>query len=494
MAAENTLKQFYSRLEEIYRLRSISGLLGWDQQVCMPENAAEGRADQQETLEKIIHQRFTDPAFTEILEQLSGDDHLSVDDKVNLREIKRQLDRARKLPGSFVAEQARECSLAYVAWTKARPESDFAAVSPHLERVLELARREAELVGYEGSPYNALLDNYEPGARIEEVRPTLLKLAEELKPLIQQVVSQQEELVPLAGRYPEEQQAKLCARIAADIGYDFKSGRLDKTHHPFESSVGPRDVRITTRYDTDNYISGVYTTLHETGHALYEQGLLLQHKGTPLGSAVSLGIHESQSRLWENLIGRSLEFSEYLMRILPEYFPDEGRHITPEAIWKRVNRVTPSLIRVESDEVTYSLHVVIRMLLEEQLVTGQIKVTDLPEAWNEMYREYLGIVPVENRVGVLQDVHWYSGLIGYFPTYVLGNLYGAQMLKSAEAALPDLYTHISSGNFEALRAWLRTNVHEHGMRYHGPELIKRISGEALNSSYFTNYVKAKFNL
>jgi len=489
------LKQYYSHLEELYRLRCVSGLLGWDQQVFMPPKAAQGRAEQQETLGKIIHQRQTDPVFVGLVDDLCLSlDRLNPDDQVNVKESKRSIDRAKKQPEDFVAEQTRVNSISYVEWTKARPANDFEAIRPHLEKNFDLARREAEYVGYQDNPYDALLDTYEPKAQIKDIKPLLERLAEQLSLLVPQVMAKLKEFPEIEGNFSEDAQHALCRRIASDMGYDFEAGRLDKTHHPFESTIGPGDVRITTRYDSANYLSSVFTSMHEAGHALYEQGLPSKWRGSALGSPISLGIHESQSRLWENVIGRSREFSKYLQRVLPEYLPQEAAQSSPEKIWSHTNRVRPSLIRVEADEVTYSLHVVIRMLLEEALINNRIKVKDLPAAWNELYRKYLNLAPHDDRDGVLQDVHWYAGMIGYFPTYALGNLYGALIMEAAREALPNLDHSIEAGRFSELLAWLRVNVHQHGMRYTGRELIKKLSKQDLSEEPFVNYIKQKFSL
>ena len=282
----------------------------------------------------------------------------------------------------------------------------------------------------------------------------------------------------------------MCERIAREIGFDFESGRLDKTAHPFMTSCGPRDFRITTRYFDDNFIPALYGSMHETGHALYEMGLPPDKAGTPLGEAVSLGIHESQSRMWENLVGRSREFTAYLSGILSEFFP--GQPLSPEELWGKTNRVCPSLIRVEADEVTYNQHIVIRMLLEEALITNELKVADLPGAWNDLYEKYLGVRPPDFKDGVMQDVHWYTGSMGYFPTYSLGNLFGAMMMRKAREAMPDLSDQIGRGEFAGLLGWLLENVHQHGMRFRSAELVERIAGAKPSAEPFVEYVKEKF--
>lgn len=488
------LSKFYAHLDEIYRLSCIRGVLEWDQQVCLPPRGAAERADHLELMSKLLHQRLTDPEFIDIVNDLSTRPELSEDDRINVAEIKRTVDRQGKLPESFVAERSRVTSIAYTEWTKARPENDFARVMPHLTRIIELCREETELVGYTEHPYDALLDSYEPHATLGQIKPLLLALGEELSTIVPMLVEQTREAKVTHGVFPETAQVALCTRVLKDVGYNFESGRLDKTHHPFQSSLGSEDIRLTTRYDETNYLSALFTALHEAGHAMYEDGLRKEFKGRPLGQAISLGVHESQSRFWENVIGRSPAFARYLYGLLAEFFPAEHRRTSWESIWREVNRVSPSLIRVEADEVTYSLHVVIRLLLEEALITGDLDVYDLPGAWGDMYERYLGVRPPTDADGVLQDVHWYGGMVGYFPTYALGNLYGALMMEALRKEIPDFESGIERGDFRPTHDWLRTNVHQHGMRYTGPELIRRIAGVELSAAPFIRYIKGKFSM
>lgn len=488
------LKKVYSHLRRIYTLGCIGALLDWDQKVTMPAEGGEDRAEQLELMSALSHESMTDPAFLELVDaQYEIRNTLAAEDLVNIRELKRILDRARRLPTDFVAHRSKVTTRAYQTWTEARPKDDWKSILPHLEEIVSLCRKEAEFLGYEEHPYDALLDGYEPGGKIALLKPLLLRLGKELSALIPSIKDKFQNVADINGDFPEEVQSKFNTRLAQVFGYDISRGRLDATHHPFQTTIGARDVRITTHFYRNDYLSSVYSTLHETGHALYEAGLLERHKGTPMGSAVSLGIHESQSRLWENLIGRSQQYCRFLHRTLKDYFPEEHRRLTPESLWRTVNKVNPSLIRIEADEVTYSLHVIIRLLLEEQLISGTLSVKDLPDAWNDSYEEYLGIRPTDYKNGVMQDVHWFSGSIGYFPTYALGNLYGAMMLKTAERDLPSLWQDVEQGNCLPLLHWLRSNVHELGMTYSGPELIKKITGQELNEAPFLNYIKQKFS-
>lgn len=493
MNIEETKKDFYDRLSEIYKIGCIAGLLDWDQRVYMPTKAAEARAEQIEYLSLMLHKKSTDPELLRIVDELNEvKDSLPIEDQVNIREMKRALDIERKLPPEYVSEMTNAATMGYSTWVGARPKNDFKAVEPYLERIVELSRKRADLVGYTEHPYDALLDIYEPGAKLSWVKPLLLDLAEQLREIIPQISEKFAGLKPLEGNFPTNAQAKLCHNVAEKLGFSFESGRFDITAHPFMTTLGPADFRITSRYDESDMLPSLYSTIHETGHALYELGMDPKWAGTPMAQAVSLGIHESQSRMWENLVGRSREFMGYLTPVVKEFFPEQLSSVTPDELWMQVNRVHPSLIRTEADEVTYSQHIVIRMLLEEALITGELKVADAPAAWNDLYKKYLGVTPPDYKNGVMQDVHWYHGGIGYFPTYALGNLYGAMMMTAAKAALPNMSDQISKGDFGGLLGWLRENVHKHGMRYKGPELIKNISGSDLSAKPFVDYLKAKF--
>ncbi|MHB9037362.1 MAG: carboxypeptidase M32 [Armatimonadota bacterium] len=491
MSTQQELTLFYDTLSELYRIQCISALLGWDQRVYMPANGAKGRAEQLEYLARTLHKKMTDPGFGQTVDLLYEQIETLPDvDRVNVRETKRTLDIQRKLPEEFVSEMTRVSSLAYDTWVKARPADDFEAVKPLLEKIVELSRKKCDLIGYAEHPYDALLDEYDPGSTLSFVKPLLLNLAEQLRSVIPSISKKFQGQKRLHGRYELSVQDKLCRRLAETMGFDFKSGRFDTTPHPFMTTIGPCDLRITTRYDETDFVSSLYGTIHETGHALYEQGLPTEWAGTPMGSAVSLSIHESQSRIWENLVGRSKAFCIYLSGVVKGFFPNES--LDPDELWDIVNRVQPSLIRTEADEVTYSQHVVIRMLLEERLITGDLSVADLPGAWNDLYEQYLGIRPTDFKNGVMQDVHWYSGGIGYFPTYALGNLYNAMMMETARIALPDLPNKIELGEFGDLLGWLRENVHKRGMQLRGRELIREITGHELSAEPFIDYVRNKF--
>lgn len=483
----------YPVLDEVYRLDCIQALLNWDQQVWMPQRSAPDRAEQIELINCLRHKRMTDPKFIELVNELNTElTSFETDDAVNLREVQRSITRSAKLSEDFVARKSRTVALAYSAWTQARAANDFKQMIPHLEELFTLAREEAERVGYEDKPYDALLDAFEPYATLKEVKPLLLGLADSLAKLIPDLTRKTANHAEVSGQYREDLQVQLCKKIAQDIGYRFEAGRLDKTHHPFMTNLGPNDLRITSRFEPTNYLSAIFTTLHEGGHALYEDGLEKTQKGRPCGQYVSLGIHESQSRLYENSIGRSKPFAVYLHRTLGEFFPDEQQRTSPQLIWESMNKVTPTLIRVEADEVTYSLHIVIRLLLEEALVHGELQIADLPGAWGDLYEKYLGIRPPNDQDGVLQDVHWFGGHIGYFSTYAIGNLFSAMMLEAIRKQIPDLDAKIEQGDFLPLLTWLRENIHHHGMRFRSLDLVRRATGVELSAEPFVRYLKDKF--
>ncbi len=442
----------------------------------------------------MYHSMSTETEFARVVDELFENvDALSDEDQASVRLSKRSLDIERKLPEDFISELSRTSAQSYSAWVKARPENDFGAVRPFLEKLFELARRRSDLLGYEEHPYDPLLDAHDAGLKTSIVKPLLSRLGEELSALLPEITKRCGDLSEVKGHFDQPAQNRLCRKVVEDIGFCFDSGRLDIAPHPFITSLGQGDFRITTRYNESDFTMALYGCIHETGHALFEMGLPPDYnKHPPMGAFLSLSVHESQSRLWENLVGRSREFSVYLSRVVTEFFPQTADSLTPDKLWQYANHVRPSLIRTEADEVTYSLHVVIRMLLEERIVTRALSVADLPDAWNDLYERYLGIRPTDFKNGVMQDTHWYGGSVGYFPTYAVGNLLNAMMMESAREALPHLPSEIEAGEFAPLLGWLRENVHRCGMRYSSPDLIRRITGRELSVEPFVRYIKGKF--
>jgi carboxypeptidase Taq len=471
---------------------SALGVLGWDQEVNLPKKGHAFRGEVNALLSADLHRRFTSKEFVGLVKKLhepSSFDKLSDDEKIIVRETWRDLEKSLKIPTELVEQMARLSTEAFAAWAEAREKSDFKIYKPFLEKIVALNQKEAELLGYKSSPYDALLDGFEPdltAARVEEV---FTPLAKELAALVSKVKDKPKVKLPKA-KYPIDTQVKMNRELAADLGYDLDAGRIDVSPHPFTTGFHPTDVRITTRYNEDDFYYAVGCTVHETGHALYEQGLLPKYYGTPMGEVGSLGLHESQSRMWENFVGRSHEYCHYLNSLLVKYYPDNLK-LTDEQVYEHLNYVQPSLIRVEADEVTYNLHIVLRFEIEKGLIEGTIKVAALPEVWNAKMKQYLGVDVPDDAHGVLQDVHWSHGTIGYFPTYTLGNIYAAQLFHKAKKEIPNLEKGFARGEFAPLLKWLRKNIHQEGSRYYPEELIKKVTGEGLNSKYLIDYLKNK---
>ena len=431
------------------------------------------------------HERATDLRVGELLGAVEGSevvgDPTSVE-SANVREWRRGFDRVTKLPRSLVEELAKTTSIAQQEWVEARKASDFARFRPWLGSIIGLKRQEAACLSMGGDPYDALLDEYEPGASGRELAGLFEALRLDLVPLVAAIAGSARgpKASALEGDYPTDRQKMFGELVASAIGFDFERGRLDTTAHPFCTGIGPGDTRITTRFDPRDFSSAFFGILHEVGHGLYEQGLDPAHHGTPMGEAASLGVHESQSRLWENGVGRSKAFWEHWLPQARRFFRGPLHDVGLDAFHAAINRVEPSLIRVEADEVTYNLHILIRFELEQALIGGDLPVADVPEAWNAKYRDYLGITPSDDAKGCLQDIHWAAGLVGYFPTYTLGNLYAAQLYAGADADLGGLEPAFARGDFGGLLAWLRDKIHRNGRRFRAADLIRQATGKTID--------------
>ncbi|MFH1841930.1 MAG: carboxypeptidase M32 [bacterium] len=488
----------YDRLlelaREIHHLAGASALLGWDQEVFLPPKGVPARAKNIAALSAVIHDKLTCAELGELCAELTAAAPAERVAAANVRELKRQRDRAVKIPRSLVIELAEACSLAQQAWAQAKQQDDWSLFADSLTRLVALKRQEAAAVGYEGEPYNALLDEYEPGARVEELVPLFDELKATLIPLIERIGAspQQPDDSLLQQTFPVELQDQFGREVLTAMGFDFEAGRLDISLHPFTQAMSIQDVRITTRYHENNLGSGLYANLHEGGHALYELGLPQEHEGSPVAAAVSLGIHESQSRLWENCVGRSREFCHYSLARLTELFPTQFATTGAEELYRAINVVRPSLIRIEADEVTYNLHIILRMELERALLLGDIEVADLPALWREKIRHYFSLELPGDAQGVLQDIHWAFGAFGYFPTYTLGNLYAAQFFAAAMAELADLPAQIARGEFQPLLGWLRTHIHQPGCLFPAGELCRQVTGEVLSSKPFLDSLQQKY--
>lgn len=488
--------QLCAHARETALLHSIAEVLEWDERTYMPSAAGSYRAEQIAYLSGKVHRRRTDPRVAEWLmdlerSPLAADRHSETG--ATIREFRRYYDKLVKVPQDLVEELTRAAVLGQQAWVEARRASDFPSFAPMLERILGLKREQADAVGYRECRYDALLDDYEPGATTAEVRRILNELRDGLVPLVAAIAGSphRPRLDILTREYPRSAQEQFGIQAAKAIGFDFHRGRLDVTHHPFCSELGPHDCRITTRYDEHYFPTSFFGILHEAGHALYDQGLRAEHYGLPLGTYISLGIHESQSRLWENFVGRSRAFWEFFYPAAQATFRGALADVSLNDFYFAINDVRPSLIRVEADEATYNLHIIIRFELEQALINGDLSIADLPEAWRGKYREYLGIEPPDDADGVLQDVHWSAALFGYFPTYSLGNLYAGQFFAQAERDLGDMAELFERGDFRVLLEWLNRNIHQQGQRYTAGELVQRLTGQPLSCAPLLKYLQGK---
>jgi carboxypeptidase Taq len=489
--------QLCAHTRETALLSSAQELLEWDERTQLPPAGGAYRAEQVSYLAGLVHQRQTEPKVGQWLSELAGSalaKDVHSDTGAVIRNLQRDYDRATKLPQSLVEELARTAVLGQQVWAEARAANDFGKFRPLLEKTIELKRQEADALGYAEVRYDALLDDYEPGARTAEVRQVLGALRDQLVPLVAEITAspRRPKAEILSRSYPVDRQKIFGKQAAAAIGFDFKAGRLDVTDHPFCAGIGPNDTRLTTRYDEHDFSGGLFSILHEAGHGIYDQGLPKESYGLPTGEAVSLGVHESQSRMWENFVGRSRGFWDHLYPVAQSTFRESLAEVPLDDFYFAINDVRPSLIRTEADEVTYNLHVLVRFELEQALLDGEVKVAELPGAWNEKYRNYLGIEPPNDADGVLQDVHWSAGLFGYFPTYSLGNLYAAQLFAQALNELGDLEAAFRQGQFRPLRDWLQSKVHSQGRRYPAAELVQRITGEPLSPKVLMSYLRGKF--
>ncbi len=494
---KDLIKELYGLTREIATLNSCMAVLDWDERTYMPPNGSENRANQIALLAGMVHDRLTSSRIGEIINELLYNGLNPADDDIdsaNLREIKRAYDRAVKVPKSLVEELSRTITLSQRVWQNAREKSDFTAFKPWMEKIVNLKRQEAEAVGYKGTPYNAMLDDFEPGASTEQIAKVFAGLRDELVDLIARIKSSGKgpDGSIITRDYPVDRQEKFGMDAAAGIGFDFESGRLDLTVHPFCTGFGPGDIRITTRYNKNHFPGAFFGVMHEAGHGIYEQGLPSEHYGTPCGDSTSLGIHESQSRMWENMVGRSKSFWMHFFSKAQSTFPKALKDVTLDQFHFAVNDVRPSYIRVEADEATYNLHILLRFELESAFFNGDITVDDVPLIWNEKFQKYFGIKPPNDAEGCLQDVHWSAGLIGYFPTYTLGNLYAAQFFARAGEDLGDLDSQFAAGDFSQLFGWLRKNIHQHGQRYRAEDLVKKVTGKPLSHQPLMEYLNAKF--
>ena len=494
---DDTYQRLCDQARETKLLETIEGLLDWDERTQLPPAGGAYRADQIAYMAGLVHLKRTAPQVGEWLDELAATELTAdpfSDSGAVVRLLKRDYDKKTRLPQALVEELARVSVLGQQTWVEARRDNDFAHFQPLLEKILGLKRQEAAALGFDDTPYDPLLDDFEPGEVTANVAQVLDGLRDVLVPLVQAISesSRQPDVSILEREYPIGVQKNFGHEVAAAIGFDFQAGRLDASVHPFCTGLGPGDVRLTTRYNLNNFGDAFYSILHEAGHGIYDQGLPREHYGLPTGEDVSMGIHESQSRMWENQVARSRPFWEHFYPQAQKAFPTALGDVPLADFYAAINDVRPSLIRVDADEVTYTLHILIRFELELALVEDNLQAADLPGAWNEKYRHYLGIEPPNDTQGVLQDIHWSAALFGYFPTYALGNLYAAQFFAQARTDLDDLDGQFRRGELAPLREWLRANIHTHGRRYTPAELVERVTGKPLSHEAMMEHLSGKF--
>jgi carboxypeptidase Taq len=493
----NSSAELYNEYERLLKKAAdfnyASAVLQWDQEVYMPPKGAEARGRQLATLATQAHELLTGKELEALLIALKDAEGLNDEQRVNVQRSTEDYGKNKKLSTEFVEQLSFQTSECFNAWIAAREKNDFSVFAPSLTKMIVLKRKQAELYGYKNNPYDALLDEYEPDATVAMLDPVFQGIKDKMPALLAKInAAAQVSNDCFHQHFPKQQQWNFSVDVLNKMGYDFEAGRQDYSVHPFTTSFAATDVRITARVDEENYASLLWSTIHEGGHALYEQGLPDNEYGMPLGSPTSLGIHESQSRLWENCVGRSANFWAGFYPKLQAYFPAQLGNVPMRTFYGAANRVEPSLIRTEADEVTYHFHVLIRYEIEKALIDGSLDPKDLRDKWNELYNKYLGVTPPDDRSGVLQDVHWSHGSFGYFPTYTLGSFYAAQFYVHALKEISGLQDQVERGEFGELLSWLRRNIHVHGRRYNSEELCERVTGQKLDAGFFMNYIVEKY--
>jgi carboxypeptidase Taq len=492
------VQQLKAYLADVVRLQQTLGLLGWDQQTYMPPGGAAARAEQVATLSRIAHERFVSEETGRLLQEAAGEvaglDYDS-DDAALIRVVQHDYDLETRVPTKLVEEIARTTTQAHEIWAKARQDNNFAAFAPMLERIYDLMRQQAEALGYTDRMYDALLDIYEPHMKTADVERLFDGLRQELVPFVAAIFERLDavDAKSIHQGYDVDKQAEFGVKVIKQLGYDMTRGRQDKSVHPFTTEFSVNDVRITTRYMPNYLPAALFGSIHEAGHAMYEQGSDPSLEGTPLAGGTSLGVHESQSRLWENLVGRSRGFWHHFYPDLQRVFPDQLGKVDVEQFYRAINFVSRSLIRVEADEVTYNLHIMLRFEMENALLEQKLAVKDAPEAWNAKMQAYLGVTPPTDREGILQDIHWSGGMVGYFPTYSLGNFLSVQFWDKALKDVPSIPGDIERGDFSTLLGWLQKNIYRHGRKFWPAELTERVTGEPIQTRSFMRYLKAKYS-
>jgi carboxypeptidase Taq len=497
-AVQTALEQFNVLDEKISHFSSIIGLTDWDSKVMAPKKGRNVFAKATGTLRTEVFKLSVSQEMGDLLATLLAPENAELLDEVTrarVREYKEYYQKSKSIPADLFQEYSVLTAQANDAWEEARENNNFAHYLPYLEKIVEFKRKFAEIYGYEEHPYDALLDEFEPGLTVKRLDPLFAKLRESSVNLLERI-QQSANSTPdeiFEQSYNIEKQKEFNRYILPIIGFDLEAGRLDETVHPFAQTVTIGDVRLTTRYLENNVRSALFGTIHEAGHGIYEQHVNPAYEETVLQSGASFGIHESQSRFLENMVGRSKEFWTYFYPELQKYFPEQLQNVKLNDFYRAVNSVQPSFIRVEADELTYNLHIMLRYEIEKALIGGEIEAKDLPAVWNQKMQDYLGVTPSTDTEGVLQDVHWSFGGIGYFPSYSLGNLYAAQILRTIEKEIPEFYNHIENGRFDVIQDWLKENIHQYGKLYTPNELIVKVTGEELNAEYLVEYLEKKYS-
>ena len=487
-------EEYKEKMRKIADVHYSMAVLGWDREIYLPKKGAKMRSQQVATLAGIAHEMATAADLGKLLEKLSADDTLDEWQKCNVAKTLKSYKRQQLYTKEFVIENSNAISAAYEAWIQARKNNDFSLYEPALSRVVALKRQECEFLGYEDHPYDALLDQYEPDAKTADLNVLFADVRRQLVEYVKQIGDKKNVADNwMFKHFDKDKQWQFGLDMLKQMGYDFDGGRQDVSAHPFTTSFGAEDVRVTTRIDENNFSEMFWSCIHEGGHALYEQGLKTENYGLPTGEAISMGIHESQSRLWENNVGRSLPYWKANYPALQAMFPDNLKDVSVVDFYKSMNKVGNTLIRTNADELTYHFHILVRFEIEKALIEGNIEVKDLPQIWNQRYKEYLGVDVTSDAQGVLQDIHWSHGSFGYFPTYSLGSFYAAQFYMQAKKDIDGLEQEIEKGNMKPLLNWLRENVHQYGKLYSAEDLCKKITGEPLKFQYFMDYAKEKYN-
>ena len=490
----NPIEELKKKFSEITRLNHIRALLGWDEKVNLPNGSFGGRAEQSALMSKIVHERLISDKIGNLIKECEKLDNLDLIDAAFIREAKRDYDQEVKLPTKLVEEISKTASLGHAKWVEARKKDDFSLFQPLLEKMIGLQIQVAEKLDTHPDLYSTLIDLYEPGATYDWIAKIFSKSKQNLNKIIKKLNTSTDkpDFSILTQKWDVDKQWDFSIEVVKGLNYDFNKGRQDKSAHPFTTSLSSTDTRFTTRINENFFSTCLFGSIHECGHALYEMGFKEEIHDNILADGCSMGIHESQSRMWENMVGRSKEFWKYWYPKLEKNFPGNFKGISMEDFYRSINTVQPSLIRVDADEVTYGMHVILRFELERDIIEGNVNVSELPEIWNSKMDDLLGITPPNNADGVLQDVHWSSGYFGYFPTYFLGNLYGAQFYKKALKDHPSLPRAYETGNFSNLLTFVRENIHQYGRIYQAKDLITRVTGEELNPDYFIEYLEQKF--